>query len=385
MKEVINKNKCSGCHACYNICPKNAISMFEDELGFKYPAVDQKKCIDCGMCKKVCPSINKSTEKKKNIKAYAAYNKNIDERINSSSGGIFILLAKEIIKRKGVVFGASFDRDFNVRHTFVEKEEDLEQFMGSKYVQSTIGNSYKKVKEFLDKDRYVLFSGTPCQIEGLKSYLKKEYKKLYTQDIICHGVPSPKVWKKYLEYQRNNNNDETIRNVSFRNKDHGWSLFQTKFLFDTKTYSKSLNDDIYMRLFLNNTCIRETCYNCDFNKKYKISDITLADYCGINNVQKNMNDDKGTSLIIVNSEKGNELFELIKDSIVYVETDLEIAIKYNSAMIKSVNKPSGRKDFVNDVDKMNMEELTNKYSPKPNIVKRIINKSKRVIKKLLNR
>ena len=384
MQEIVSKNKCCGCYACFNLCPKNAISMEEDELGFKYPVIDQKKCINCGMCKNICPSVNKKTEIKKKINAFAAYNINLDERLSSSSGGMFILIAKEIIKREGIVFGASFDKDFNVRHAYVENEKELEQFLGSKYVQSSIGNTYRKVKEFLDKDRYVLFSGTPCQIEGLKSYLKKDYKKLYTQDIICHGVPAPQVWRKYLEYQRNNNK-EKIRNVSFRNKDHGWALYRTKILFDTRTYSESFNDDIYMRLFLKNLCLRESCYNCDFKKKYRISDITLADYWGISNVHNNMNDDKGTSLIIVNTEKGNELFQLIEDNIIYVETDLDVAIKYNSAMIKSANKNDSRNELITDFNRMDICELANKYAPRPKLYKRIINKIKRIIKKIFKR
>lgn len=382
MKEILKKNKCSGCHACYNICPKNAISMVEDEAGFKYPVINQKKCIDCGMCQKVCPSINKSKEIKKDIKAYAAYNKNLDERINSSSGGMFILLAKEIINRKGVVFGASFDKNFDVRHTYVEKENELEQFMGSKYVQSTIGNSYKKVKEFLEKDRYVLFSGTPCQIEGLKSYLKKDYDKLYTQDIICHGVPSPKVWRKYIEYQEDKNK-EKVKDIFFRSKEHGWSMFGMKIIFDKNSYFKNLQNDMYLRTFLKNICLRESCYNCDFKKKYRISDITLADYWGIDHVHKNMNDNKGASLIIVNSKKGKELFGLIKNDIIYIETDLDIAIKYNIAMSKSAFRVNNREEYINDIDKMSMEKLTKKYVPKPNIIKRGISFGKKCFKKII--
>lgn len=381
MKEVINKNKCCGCHACYNICLKNAISMVEDELGFKYPVIDQKKCIDCGMCKNVCPALN-SKEEEKDVKAYAAYNKNIDERINSSSGGIFILLAKEIIKRKGVVFGASFDKDFNVRHTYVEKEKDLKQFMGSKYTQSSIGDSYKKVKEFLDKNRYVLFSGTPCQIEGLKSYLKKDYDKLYTQDIVCHGVPSPKAWQKYLEYQKEKNND-SIKEVSFRSKDNGWASYKMNIKFNNKEYKVDHSKDIYMKSFLSNICLRDSCYNCSFKKKYRNSDITLADYWGINKVHPEMDDKKGTSLVVVNSKKGKELFELIKNDIIYIETDLDIAIKNNASMIVSSNRPNNREEYINDIDKMNMEKLTKKYVPKPGVIKRGISFGKRCVERII--
>ena len=381
MQEIVEKNKCCGCHACFNICPKNAISMIEDEKGFRYPSIDKTKCIDCGMCKKVCPVLN-NQEKEHNIKAYACYNINHDERLHSSSGGIFILLAKEVIKRNGVVFGASFDEDFNLYHTFAENKKDLKQFMGSKYVQSAIGETYKKVKYFLDNDRYVLFTGTPCQIEGLLSYLKKDYNKLYTQDIICHGVPSPKVWQKYLEYQKKLSN-ENVKSVSFRSKDHGWSLFRMKILFDTKKYSKNHNDDLFMKVFLKNLCLRESCYNCSFKKKYRSSDITLGDYWGINKLHQKFNDNKGTSLLIINSDKGEKLFDAIKNNIKYIETDLDTAIKYNSAMVESVKHHNDEKDFINNIDNMSFDKLVNKYIPKPPFHKRIIRKIKNIIKTII--
>ena len=173
MEQIIEKNKCCGCPACLNICPKSAIKMVEDERGFKYPIIDQKKCINCGLCKKTCPIINSHEGKKKNVIAFAAYNKNFDERKNSSSGGIFILIAKAIIKRNGVVFGATFDKEFNVVHSYIESEKDISKLMGSKYTQSNIEKTYVKVKEFLDEDRYVLFTGTPCQVEGLFAFPEK--------------------------------------------------------------------------------------------------------------------------------------------------------------------------------------------------------------------
>ena len=175
MIEIKDKKDCSGCNACYSICPKNAIKMEYDKYGFKYPIVDKSKCINCGLCDKICPILNKKEEKEKSILSYACYNKNSNERLNSSSGGIFILFAKEIIKRNGVVFGVTFDKNNKVIHDYAENENDLKKFTGSKYVQSDIGDSYRKAKNFLESDRYVLFTGTPCQIEGLKAYLKKDY------------------------------------------------------------------------------------------------------------------------------------------------------------------------------------------------------------------
>lgn len=383
MINIKDKSKCCGCSACFNICPKNAIIMKEDEYGFKYPIVDKEKCINCGLCERVCPILNNKKEENK-IEAYACYNKNIDERLNSSSGGIFALLAKEIIKRNGIVFGAAFDKKFDVKHIFIDNEKDLEKLMGSKYVQSDIGNTYKKVKEFLEKGKYVLFSGTPCQIEGLKKYLQKDYDNLYTQDIICHGVPSPKIWQMYLEYRKNLLNDD-IKNISFRNKEKSWSLYKLKILFNKHKYNKIFIDDPYMKLFLQNITLRDSCYDCSFKKKYRESDITLADYWGINKIHKNMNDDKGVSLLVVNSNKGEELFNCINKNIVYEKTDIDEAIKYNPSMIESSSKNKNRDTIMNEINELNFDKVVNKYIPKEKILKRIFVKFKRIIKKIIRR
>ena len=188
MIDVIDKNKCCACHACYNICPVNAISMIEDEKGFKYPTVDKEKCINCGKCENICPILNE-IKIDINPSAYACINKKDEIRLKSSSGGVFSLFAKYILDKQGVVFGATWNSDFSeVNHIYVTKEEELKKIRGAKYLQSNISDTYKKVKEFLDNDRFVLFSGTPCQIFGLKKYLNKEYEKLILQDIICHGA-----------------------------------------------------------------------------------------------------------------------------------------------------------------------------------------------------
>lgn len=192
MIKIEDKSKCSGCHACYSICEKKAIIMKEDKKGFKYPSVNKEKCTNCNLCEKVCPILNNQTISNEPI-AYACYNKNEKVRLESSSGGIFSLISAEILKKDGVVFGASFNNEFMIEHTCIESIEELYKFRGSKYVQSIIGDTYKKAKEFLKHGKYVLFTGTPCQIEGLLKYLGKDYDNLYTQDIICHGVPSPNV------------------------------------------------------------------------------------------------------------------------------------------------------------------------------------------------
>ena len=385
MELLKEKKDCSGCSACFNICPKNAIEMKEDEKGFKYPVIDQTKCINCGLCRNSCPVL-KDLKQNNEIEAYACYNRNIEERFKSSSGGIFILIARKIIERKGVVFGACLDEEFKVKHSYAETIEELNKFMGSKYVQSTIGDMYKKAKEFLDNGRYVLFTGTPCQIEGLKSYLNKEYYKLYTQDIICHGVPSPLVWEKYKDYRENKDKKKPI-NISFRNKENGWYKYNMKFSYLTNHYKKSQSKDLFMKAFLKNTILRDSCYDCHFKKKNRNSDITLADYWGIQNVHKNLFDNKGTSLLVINSDKGKKIFEIIKEELIYEKTELDVAIKYNPSMIKSVNADPNREKFFENINNMEFDKLVDKYTikfKKISIIKRILRKGKSIVNKIFN-
>ena len=384
MIEIKNKIDCCGCYGCYNICSTKAIEMIDDEKGFKYPVVNKEKCIHCGLCEKVCPIINNKKEKEKNIKAYACINKDIDTRMKSSSGGMFALIADYILDLNGVVFGAEFDANFQVIHSYIENKEELYKFQGSKYVQSQIGEMYKKAKEFLEEDRYVLFTGTSCQIEGLYQYLRREYDKLYTQDIICHGVPSPKVWKKYLN-EMNSKYKDIPKKISFRDKNrNGWQDFSMKLEYNDTTYVLSHDEDIYMKAFLKDVCLRDSCYKCNFKKKNRNSDITLADFWGINNIDKEMNDEKGTSLVIVNSLKGNKLFEEIKTNTIYKQVDFEKAIKYNLNMINSAKVHKNREKFFKELENTNLEFLVKKYTKKP-LYKKVLGKTKKIIKKVIQR
>lgn len=379
MKEILENKKCCGCHACFNICPKRAIEMVSDNKGFKHPIIDEDKCIDCNLCKKVCPVL-KIKEQKYNSVAYACYNKNGEERMNSSSGGIFVLIAKEIINRGGVVFGAGYSDNYVVKHLEISKIEDLPKIMGSKYVQSIIGDTYARVKELLENEKYVLFTGTPCQIEGLKSFLIKEYPKLITQDIICHGVPSPKVWEKYKSYRKQIDNKNPM-SISFRNKESGWTSYNMKFLYDTNTYCSNYKDDFYMQAFLWDVSLRDSCYNCHFKKKNRISDITLADYWGIENIHKDLFDNKGTSLVIIHSDKGLNLFKSIMDEIIYKETNLDDAIIYNSAMISSAKPGKNREKFFDNIENYNFDKLVKKYVERYSIRWKMKLKIKSLIKK----
>lgn len=382
MIEVKTKEDCCGCYACYNICPKQCITMKTDNEGFWYPNIDNNKCINCNLCEKVCPIINPVKRNDSKKIAYAGMNKDEQIRIKSSSGGIFSILAEYIIKNSGVVYGAGFDEDFNIKHKRILYSTDLDLLRGSKYVQSSIGDIYKQVKDDLESNKLVLFTGTPCQVEGLRSYLKKEYVNLMTMDFICHGVPSPLVWKKYLEEMKKSK-QENIKNIYFRNKDIGWKNYSLKIVFDEKIYSNTLNNDLFMKGFLRDVYLRPSCYNCKFKKINRIGDITVADFWGIENILPKMDDDKGISLIVIHSEKGKQLFDKLSEKMILNEVNLNEAIKYNPSMISSVKYNEKRNEFFLDLNSgENLTNLIRKYT-KISFGKRVKNKIKSIIKKLI--
>lgn len=358
---IINdKKSCMGCYACLNICPQSCILMESDIEGFWYPEVDDKKCIKCELCIKVCSILNK-TIVKNGPSAYASMNNDESIRLESSSGGLFTLIAGQVIDVDGVVFGAGFAKDFSIVHSYVETKEELGRFRGSKYVQSKVGNTYRQAKDFLKQGRQVLFTGTPCQIGGLKSYLGQIYQNLICIDIICHGVPSPKAWQKYISYREKKAGAST-QQITFRNKDKGWKRFSISFLFDNNSeYVQTLDKDLYLLAFLKDICLRPSCYACEFKTLHRHSDITLADFWGIENVLPDMDDDKGTSLIFVNSSKGQSVLDQMKDKIVYKEVDIHQAVSYNSAAIKSVGYNQQRDRFLEKLDKEPFEQLVKEY------------------------
>ncbi len=361
MIKINNKSECCGCFACKNICPRNAILMIEDDKGFKYPSINHNSCINCGLCEKVCPIKADIREKKTLPKSYAAINIEENIRMKSSSGGIFSLIAEHIINNDGIVFGAAFNDKFLVEHIKINNIEYISKVRGSKYIQSDINYTYKEAKKYLEAGKKVLFTGTPCQIEGLQKYLLKEYENLYTQDLICHGVPSKKVWKKYLEYRKKEDKDN-IQDIYFRSKENkGWNEYQVLFKYQNKNKYIDHLKDIFMRIFLSDIALRDSCYNCKFKKKNRNSDITLADFWGINEILPSMNDEKGTSLLIVNSKKGERILNQIKESIILKEVDFEQSIKNNKSMIKSSEINNNTKEFFKDLEKLNLDELVFKY------------------------
>lgn len=382
MIEIKEKKNCCGCSACYNVCPKSAIIMEYDDYGFEYPHVDKSRCINCKLCEKVCPIINFRSEKN-NPMAYACKNKDEEIRKESSSGGIFTLLGEEIIKNGGVVIGASLDENLNLKHTVASKVSELDEIRKSKYLQSKINNTYKIAKEYLENDDYVLFTGTPCQIAGLKSYLKKDYKRLYTQDIICHGVPSKKLFSEYIKENEKSLN-EKIKKINFRNKDSGWKNYSVDLKSNNHEIKQKSNKNDYIKLFLMNIALRDSCYDCKFKNYNNLSDITLGDLWGIENLCPELDDNKGTSLVMLNTNKGKELFERIKDMMICKKIDIEDAVKYNHSMKESSMLNPKRDEFFNDLGILKYKKLIKKYIKDESIFKKILHKIKSVIKIMIH-
>lgn len=379
MDKIIDKNKCTGCTACYNSCPKNAISMVEDSEGFKHPVIDQEKCINCGLCKRVCPVLNTKENSSLN-KCYVGYSKNEEEKMKASSGAIFSLVANYILDNGGEVVGAAFDNNMKLKHVAVSKKEDLDKLKGSKYLQSDLDNIFSYIKEVL-KNKKVLFVGTPCQVAGIKAFIKNS-DNLYVLDLVCHGVPSPKLFAKYIN-ELNVNNNDVIKDYKFRDKSTGWDTYSNKMIFGNKEIIQDKDKNDYMKLFLADVALRESCFNCNFKLGNKYSDITLGDFWGVQNYHKDFYNKSGVSAIVVNTEKGNELLEIIKDNLVFKECKLEEIVEGNPSLQKSGVYPVNRSSFFKDLDKLSVSELSKKYVKKRSLIRRVLSKVKILVKKML--
>lgn len=312
--EKLQDYQCSGCCACANACPRNAITMRENMEGFIYPVIDHALCIECSACDRACTQVHEWLQEEDMLnrnsvpQAYAVINDNPLTRDKSSSGGVFRLLAEKVIHQGGIVYGASFNEKWEVCHGSVDNSVDLEKLQGSKYVQSRIGLVYRDIKKQLATGRLVLFSGTPCQCEGLYGYLGIKYDNLFVVDLICHGVPSPLVWKHYIQYVCKLKKSTEISRISFRSKKLSWERYLLEFTFvNSSKYQNDLHTDIYMRGFLRDLYLRKSCYQCSCRRLHRVSDITLADFWGIKNVLPSMYDGKGTSLVLVQSRKGEKM------------------------------------------------------------------------------
>lgn len=355
--------ECNGCTACVNICPRKCITMKRSEEGFLYPTIEESKCIQCGLCQKVC-SISAQQTQSEIIGAYAAINSDLNTRLISSSGGVFALLAKRIILEGGVVFGAVLSEDCkSVKHSSAHNLEELQRMYGSKYLQSDMGNTYSQVKRTLDEGKMVLFSGTPCQINGLYMFLGHKYENLILVDVICHGVPSPVLWDKYVSHIEKKYRS-FVQSVNFRCKNYGWEEFGIKRV-DKKNRELfiSKSEDSFLQFFLRNYSLRQSCYQC-CAKEMRWSDLTLGDFWGIENVFPEMNDGNGASAVIIRTEKGRSLFQQVASGMNIKETEYHTIVEYNSAENTSVYKPKQRDTFFEDMNTMSYQALGRKYLPK---------------------
>jgi coenzyme F420-reducing hydrogenase beta subunit len=350
--KLADKQIYTGCAACYSICSSECISMKQDTEGFLFPFICKEKCIECGKCEKACHA-NMLINERKPIQAYAAKNHDEEIRRKSSSGGMFTLFAEYIINEGGVVFGARFNDAWEVIHDYTETKEGLAAFRGSKYVQSIIGNTYKQAKDFLDKKRYVLYSGTPCQIAGLKCFLQKNYDNLFTIDLICKGVPSPMVWKEYLmelatPHSAREEWQKSILSFRFRDKIKGWHNF--RYVFQIRKQNKQNiftsvegRKNPYRLGFSYALFLRTSCYYCPVKSLKSGSDITLGDYWGIENVLPEFDDNKGVSALLINTDYGDMLFKKISADV--METTYADVVKGNKKLIKSFRLSSQRHIF----------------------------------------
>ncbi len=357
---IDKKEMCCGCMTCVWRCPQKCITMKSDDEGFLYPEVNHRECINCGLCESVCPILNKE-ESQEETKAYAAFANEDSVRKNSSSGGVFSLLAEQTISEGGYVFGCAFDNEFKAEHIGVNSHSELKRLQGSKYVQSEMKKTYHMVKVLLEEGKPVLFSGTACQVEGLKSFLGKPYEELRLIDIVCHGVPSPKVWEAYKEYQENNYGAK-ISEVSFRDKSKGWKDYRVRVCFENgQTYLSRSWDDIYMKSFIKNYISRPSCYDCKFRQWHRKSDITLGDFWGVEQILPEWNDDKGASLVLVHSEKGQRMMKGLAERIQITEVEKASATKNNHSVFAPNAVPKKRDDFFDALSKKGFCEASRKY------------------------
>lgn len=365
MINITNKADCCGCCACVDICNKKAITLETDNEGFWYPKVNIDTCNNCGLCDNVCPikNVQKDITKNKTPLVFAAYTKDEDIRIDSTSGGIHSTLAEIIYERNGYVSGAIYNKDHTVIHIISSDPNELPQIRSSKYLQSKSQGIYREIKDKLNNNKEVFFCGTPCQVNALYRYLKKDYDKLTTCDFICRGVNSPKVFLSYVKMLEKEYGARA-KNFKFKAKKWGWHNFSMQVKFENgKEYCKDRYNDLFFIGYLQSGVFtRPSCYDCKFKGFPQKADITLGDFWGIENLDKTMDQDKGTSLVMINSDKGLELFNSIKDKIVYKEFTFENAKKGNPAIDSSLEHPTiNRTDFFNDLNKESFDKVAKKY------------------------
>lgn len=369
MIQIIDKKSCCGCGTCVQSCPQNCISLIEDSSGFSYPIVDRLSCVDCHLCEKVCPCLNQLTQKDP-ICCYGTKNEEESIRRQSSSGGFFSIIADYVLNHRGVVYGARFNQNWEVVHDFTETKDGLKEFRNSKYVQSNIGHMFKQVFEHLNNGRMVLFSGTPCQIAGLKRYLHKDFENLITVDVVCHGTPSPKVWREYFSCL----DCKDVGAVCFKDKSTGWRnySFTIRNIKGDIIFREKASENKYLMAFSRNLTLRPSCFNCPAKGGKSGSDITIADFWGIEHVLPHYDDDKGYNFICANTNKGLDIIG--KLNISCHKTNYDVAKQYNSCIYRSSMEPT---DYLSFWEKYNKDGIQTVFKLKKHqysFMKRIINK-----------
>ena len=340
MSLLCQQERCTGCTACASVCPKGCIAMTADADGFRYPVIDEAACVGCGLCAKVCPVL--SDRKPDHMpRAYAAFSADTQMRLESSSGGVFTELARYILAQKGAVFGAVYAEDFRVVHACAEDEATLAQMRGAKYAQSDLDGIFADVKTRLDRGQQVLFSGTPCQVGGLAAFLGRSYENLIAVDFVCHSVPSPLAWAEYVRSLGE------VHSVNLRAKDRGWSRYGYCHRVETAEGVRLIpnGESLHMKLFVGGYTTRPSCADCHFKGYARGSDLTIGDFWGIWDSHPDMDDDRGTSVVLVQSERGRRIWEAVASRLTVLEVSAEEASRQNPAMLVSA-KPAADRDAV---------------------------------------
>lgn len=389
MPKLATNEFCTGCTACASVCPKGCITMEADAEGFLFPVINTQCCIECRLCEKACPVITPLKAEVCEPEAYAAYSLDEEVRERSSSGGVFTELAKTVFADGGVVFGVTYNERFESVHICVDNAEDLAKLCGAKYAQSELCGIFTDVKARLEDGQQVLFSGTPCQVGGLKAFLRKDYANLLTVDFVCHSVPSPMAWREYVKFRAQQDNaGELPQAINLRSKRTGWSGYRYSNLFQYANgviNSAKSGESLYMKLFVGGYINRRSCTNCQFKGYSRISDITLGDFWGIWDIAPEMDDNKGTSVVLVHSEKGRILWQNIHSGIKFRKVTLEQASQQNPAMLVSSKANPNRADVLKKIHDGKIETCWELF-PAPNLTKpSLISRIKGKVKRLLCR
>lgn len=389
--KTANKASCYGCRACEKICSHSAIAFSPDSEGFLYPSLDSSRCVECGLCLKVCPYDNNFTEDKKPIKVYAAQYKNENALNNSSSGGIFSAVADLVLKEGGAVCGCIFNEDFKAVHIVTKNPEAVEKMRGSKYVQSDTADIFTEIKRLLEDGTKVLFTGTPCQVDGLKRFLLKDYDNLITIDLICHGVPSQRFFEEFLKDEERKNGK--ITDIRFRDKTrNGWrSQGSISFLKNGRKSTRVIspyNSSYYQLYYLADSISRMSCYSCKYSSTNRVGDITIGDYWNIESIKPEIPSEKGISAMLVNSLRGEKLIAELGDSVALYETSLESAVSGNGNLSRPSAMPKCRTDIYKRLESQGYKAVVKQYCRYSYIIpflkKHAPKKIKTALKKILH-